>query len=975
MRQVSASLAAAIESSERTPRIRLSVDWDGDGHGPQPAGPSHTVLTPFLGDTFQRTVSNGVGAPDQGQPWQLVGNPSDFSAIGTAGRVASNSLNNWNRVLAPVNVQDVDMTVELDPRGNTPTGVNANIEQALVIRYIDGLNFVDFRTFRGSGGTVTCNVRQVVNLVEYFYPGFPTVPGTVVTDHIMSRILAVGNRLLCWAWKAGTTMPAAPIIQLYVPMVTTGQVGVSQLLETSITNAFPVAMGIYSVSASLVDTVAGTPAVDGSLDDLSTRASAVTVTSVLQTTLPDQVAAVEGTAAATFSADLAGGSDRLAAVRYFSSFATDSPLYGKQRLNRDVEIDAEFLTVDGWQGVPILRGRSRSLPVKVTDRTAQMTGLDYRAKLRVPVSLPAMAAQVPRVGNLAPCMPGLEGSWVVSYVMWKAGFPLSPPPPDGCRLWMPMHGSAMPFITTQFQGSPVSYYEELPNDGTFPGAPIEFDTGPFVLSNRAQKDSGEIYFMAPDPAPGVAVFDGNGNSAGRFSIWMKRDNSGGMSVSILNGRLDIATFVPGATSAALQLTNNGIVVNVNCPKGTKLDGAWHFYGVDWNDRTGTATFNVDGQLYDAPFTGTGLQPGSDDNIFFEISGGQRFAELQVSTGTSAATAWPAYTYVQPATVDRSALRLDGIVPGAAIEAWAILQELATAEQGAVYLDPAPVYASRARLISTYAQVSNRTFDATPHIFDLAHDFSLDKIVNTLSADWQAISLNVQTKAYAANSTIVIPALSSLDIPISYTGMVSSQRQLLGQANTSADGTGTNLGLFGSGFSPTAQISASVLFTSDTTGTITVVNRTAKTAFLVDTAGDASLSLTGDLISQASPGVPFVIVDQSSVDAYDVQPLSMPSNRWTQSRSQAAGMAMATLGDLSQPQPVFTSLVVPGDPRLQFFDRITLTDPYNTGMALAVWVTAKTHALAAGQYDMTLSARPARNRFLAGTGLAGVDLVG
>ncbi len=34
MRDVTPELAAAIEAPERTARVRLSVDWDGDGHGP-----------------------------------------------------------------------------------------------------------------------------------------------------------------------------------------------------------------------------------------------------------------------------------------------------------------------------------------------------------------------------------------------------------------------------------------------------------------------------------------------------------------------------------------------------------------------------------------------------------------------------------------------------------------------------------------------------------------------------------------------------------------------------------------------------------------------------------------------------------------------------------------------------------------------------------------------------------------------------
>jgi hypothetical protein len=724
----------------------------------------------------------------------------------------------------------------------------------------------------------------------------------------------------------------------------------------------------------------------GSIDDLGASQGAVSVSSNLQTTLPDQVSVVEGTAAATFTMDLLTGNasdERAEAVRYFSPFNTDSALYGKERLNRDVTVTVEFLTAAGWESVPLVTGVSRGLPVSLSERKAQLSGIDYRSKLRQPIALPAMAASVPASGNLAACMPGLEGTWIVSYVLWLCGFPLSPPPPSGCRLWMPMHGSAMPFVGLPYSGSPVAYTQQVPANGSPNVYPIEFDTGPYVLATRAAKiQSGyldEYVTINPDPAPGTALFNPlSGRSAGRLSMWVKSSGSPAQ-VTIQNGQLDTVFWSATGTTNQLQLTNTsgGGTRNITSPRSVPLDGAWHFVGVHWDDAAGSATFNIDGQLYMVPFTSTAFLVGHDDVLLVTVTASTPFAELQLSTGLTDPTAgWPSMTWTSQATVDRSALKLDGIVPGSPSEAWVILQELATAEQGAVWLDPYPVYATRRRLVTDAAQTSQRSITAEAHVFDMAWDFTLDKIGNVLTADYQPVAVSLQAKAWSPSGTVVVPAGSVVTVNASYSGLATDNRQVSGSGNTATNGTGTTYTL--QQRDPTQQFQPlvySVTYTSDTTATITLYNRTNKTIYMVDASGNSSLQITGDLIAQGQSSGAVVVSDAASIATYDYQPITMPSNRWTQSASVAAGLAMATLSDLKRPAPVFSSLVIPGDPRIQYFDRVTLTDPRNTGLTMDLWVIGKQHDLQPAQYDMTLTARPARNRFLAGTGLVGIDLVG
>src|SRR5206468_4195096 len=60
MIDVPGELAAAIETHERRPLIRVSVDWDGDGHGPTG---SLDDLTPHVGTvTIDRTLAGELPA-------------------------------------------------------------------------------------------------------------------------------------------------------------------------------------------------------------------------------------------------------------------------------------------------------------------------------------------------------------------------------------------------------------------------------------------------------------------------------------------------------------------------------------------------------------------------------------------------------------------------------------------------------------------------------------------------------------------------------------------------------------------------------------------------------------------------------------------------------------------------------------------------------------------------------------------------
>lgn len=709
-----------------------------------------------------------------------------------------------------------------------------------------------------------------------------------------------------------------------------------------------------------------------SLDDLSEKVSSVTIASVLQGTQPDQVAVVEGTGAATLTADLVKGDtddERLDAVVYFSVFNSASPLAGRERLNRSVECDVEFLTEAGWRRVPLLRGSSRRLPVRVAERKAELAAIDNRDRLRTPVTIPTISADTPQVGNLAPAKPGLEGSWVISFVLWKCGFPVSPPPPAGCRVWAPMHGSAMPFIGAPFTGSPVAYLDTGSSSDLTRLVRIEFDTGPYLLATALTAGSPSM-LIDYHPAAGTPVFAANGRTKGRMTAWVETSTQV-ITVTLIQ---TFATQVAWYAGGTLTLTNNSVDTVINGP-ATPFDGGWHLVGVQWDDDVGRADFILDGKVTTVAFTPT--TPGASsivDDWIAQVFNVSPFAELVISTGVAFSDPWPPVVYQAPARVDRSALRpLDGIVGADPAEGWEILGELAAAEQGAVYLDAdgVPVYATRARLVSTAAQVEQRKITATLHMFELAYDYDLDKIANVVTVPYQPIATAVQVVVWSlSDQTVAIPAGGTATLTASYSALATSVRLVSGTGNSKQDGTGTSYTI-GSGSLPYM-----VAALSDTASTISIANKTGATVWLVNASGQPNVQMIGDQISQGTGAAPPTVTDEASRKVYHDRPITLASNRWIQRYEFAAGMAMVTARDLSRPQPVFAEIPIPGDPRIEPFDLLRVVDPDNTGIDLPVWYVGGTHTITAdGQYVTSVVGRPARNRFLAGSGLAGIDLVG
>jgi hypothetical protein len=739
----------------------------------------------------------------------------------------------------------------------------------------------------------------------------------------------------------------------------------------------------------------------GSVDDLSGRIDNLSVSRLLISDVPAETSVVEGGAAAALSVDLVAGDssdERLEAVRYWSRFNTASPMYGRERMNRRLRLAMEFLTAGGWRSVPRMQGITRAMPVDVGQRTAQLAALDGRQAMRAALSLPAIMADAGQTStglSNRQQRPGLESAWVAHFVASANGYFASPPPRPTCRLWMPMHGSAMPFIADLVAGinSEADISDTANGDAdSFGHSPWTFEPGPFLLGSTPIPAgySGRIRVATTHNQPGAELVRNgkdrqglsqapHGQFLGRVEFWAKApavgwklevmvDNFGASGDTRLTVRIANTGFITAEMSAQTGSPTTAVGPN------PVRDGQWHFYGVHVDSANGVATFRVDNTT-----TVVAFQPWFLSNTWLNVTNefynvkvtmeqGAALSELQITAGTAATDLWlnDVGYWTPNAVIDRG-YPLMGNANVDPQDSWQILTNLQAAALGAVWLDEDGVLqvAMPGRLVKPQAQQVQRTVTSLTDITDLAYDDRADTLRNRVRCPYSPVLLHIADTVFTAPHTIVLAAGTSVTFTAQLSGAFIDLPSMSVRANTAPDGTGSDV---------SGQVSGSATFPDVHSAIFTITNYYGGTVWLVDTAGNSAVTATGNWIESGTGAVP---PDFSSVPAGQVElPLELPANPWRQTWTLAAGVAQAVLCSLRSPQQVLTKLSIPADPRLQFYDRVRVRDGGGTELDAAYWVTGMAEtADSAGGYWGQMSARQARSRFVAGTGLVGVDMVG
>jgi hypothetical protein len=711
----------------------------------------------------------------------------------------------------------------------------------------------------------------------------------------------------------------------------------------------------------------------GSLDDLTGRVLESTIDGTLQSDVPDDVRLVQGNVARTLGVTLGGGNgaNQLVPTRqYFSPVAANSadvPLGGKERRFRACYYETGLVTEAGPEWVREFTGRTSNLPV--SDSSVQLVAADNRALLRQNLALPALPAAYndPVTGTLV--APGLEATWLITYILAKNGIYASPPPRAGVRVWAPMHGSGQPVVFDELAG--LSYAADVALVQGQVDTACRFVGGPYVaaLSSEASRNT----YVEGFPADGTALYDQYGRSVGRLEGWFRIPTGIGSAGEVawidvnnteaevaVNGNGNVDVWIGGALTATVNGT--GIA-----------DGAWHFVGLWWDRIAGSWKVAVDATVTTGITTAlpaSGTSPGEHWPWQVFAAQGAAVAEVHVTAGTAAGDLWlNAIPFTAGALIDRSDNILTGIVPdSSAADSWELLKSIAAAERGAIYFDADGRcrYRTPSALVTAQAQTVQATLSALTNITKIAIEPDQSRVRNIITCPWtQVVVHDTQPDhAYDVDNVIALPPGQTTTQIVTLKGpTVGRTLGLTFSVNTAAAGTGTAAGPVSAPGARTASagnVTVTVTLVTSTTARLDIANGNSGWRYLVDTTGAGALAVLGVYTTIDTSVAAQTAQDQDSIDLYGSMSQAIGASVWRQSAGWAAGVAQQTLADTKNPIPAITDLECIADPRVEYYDRVQISDENGTLVNGTFWLKSIRVHRSGSDYRMTVAATATRD---------------
>ena len=493
----------------------------------------------------------------------------------------------------------------------------------------------------------------------------------------------------------------------------------------------------------------------------------------------------------------------------------------------------------------------------------------------------------------------------------------------------------------------------------------------------------------------MATLSANPFTLYRVDGWFKTDDTigSGYPATILNGGSSAGT-AGSCPSIAIDSFGN-IVVAANGVTGLTtsgvnvMDGAWHHLNVTFTRPTPTSitiTIIVDGgtPVTASPTVVAGV------SLFPMILAGDPGTWLVVGGDGSPAVIWLeafevifvplGVTYTDPpdrngqtagmvSAITPTSTRMKAIAPQTGINAWQTIQAIAEAEgafcwfdeDGKFIFEPQAIWMAR-RIVAPV-----RTFDASMFA-NLSFQLNADSLRKTITANYTTTS--------AKASTAAIPAYVETTVLTFATGLTITQivtPELF--FNPSIPAVGASNAVGNSWFVPVAASSVgdpaaavlsgiSVVIIPNATGfALKVTNPYGPIAFWNPSDGTIpqgpALIIHGTRIITSPP---IAASYTGNVQAKD--DLLLPDNPWRGDALAAQRLCYVTAMETYNIIPVVSNIDVPGDPRLQLGDLVTLTDGRpnslirTPGGVPCVVVDIAHNVSPTTDYRMTLAVRPA-----------------
>ncbi|MFB6710625.1 hypothetical protein ACFCW6_38720, partial [Streptomyces sp. NPDC056333] len=187
-------------------------------------------------ESFWRTVSNGWGTADSGQPWVTDGGSASSYAVASGTGRHLMPLGGFLATVVPVTTPDVDLRVDFSLAA-VPTGDSAYVFP--VIRYADATHMYMARVQIVAGGGMFLTLRRrdgsESQIGTAYTTGLTYTAGTWYTV----RLAMTGSTISGKVWLRSGTEPNWQITTTDTALTNPSSVGVRTLLGNLSTNTLP----------------------------------------------------------------------------------------------------------------------------------------------------------------------------------------------------------------------------------------------------------------------------------------------------------------------------------------------------------------------------------------------------------------------------------------------------------------------------------------------------------------------------------------------------------------------------------------------------------------------------------------------------------------------------------------------------------------------------------------------------------------
>jgi hypothetical protein len=979
---------------------QLFADWQGNGAASRTT-PGTIPL--FVRDSFDdRVTIASWGHTKNGQAWTVSGGAgaSDFFIRDGIGVQAQNAVNQLHFSTIDLGSTDFDIISDvIIPVFPTGAGISGRI----VGRLTDTSNYYEGQIFAQTSGVVLLALTKRVAGVGTTITSVSA--GTHAADTVWRiRFQGMGSTFRAKLWNRDTQeQPLEWTITTTDSALTTGtNVGFASRLETGNTNTQPVNLAISDFRALAPGT-----------ENLSPQLGDWSVEHHLDDGYPNAATFIAGIGVGQLDADIGPppvyvAGKPMTVSEYFSPYNDESPLYGLDRDVAPVTLDQGLVTAAGVERVRVFTGQMMDIPVRRGQ--ASLSAISAaRLKLKALVQPPSAYG----------LYQGANATWAITYALHKCGIYAGPPPQDGCRLWVPFHGSVRAFIPeTNIGVDLLAIVGDGPSGVGAGVGPLRshiprWVPGPYVIGAGSAYTSEWIQLVSQNSAaPGVYLEPGIGltlqDSKGKIELWIRGDDTfinavpgaSGTVVStfrcILGNENGTGVDVGILSSPSASLRKPFIALDDNVVGGNTYstafptDGEWHFVGYSWDIAAGVSKINVDGVVETfTPGITVGNYPTmedwAEDRPF--IGSSLPTSELQITAGVYADGITGQWLLDIPFTPDAivtpSVIELASIAEKFPREAWELIGSYAQAELASMRTNETDVfeYLGLDWWVQDQQQIIVDTLSTDENSGTLDINIDPTKIYNSIQVAYgESANQDTFQLVFTTQEVLTIrPGFTTLILSFdptatevrgfTFTNIADADTVEPTDTNTisvndSSDGTGS--------YATSAQVSAVISEWNPGSVSVIITNTSGFDWYTANDKGWPTLTIGAKALITRSASV--VERNTAGIARRGERSLTVSAPA-IQSRYDARRLALRLLSALRKPTPVADEIEVFGDPRRQPGDLVTMADPTATKASGQWRVQSITHQSRNSEYTQRIRIRPALGIGIVGTSRVGQCLVG